>query len=60
MSLLMSCSKKPYTAKKKWLKAYKTMKINKILLVLRKSTRPPAENVAPKFFLDVTLTFKEP
>ena len=43
-----------YTAKKKWLKVYKTIQISNTFLVLRKSTRPPAENVVPKFLIDAT------
>ena len=40
-----------------WLKVCKTKQINKILLVLSKLTRPPAENVVSKFLLDATLLF---
>ena len=39
-----------YTAKKNWLKVCKTIPVNKILLLLTKSTRPPAKDVAPNFF----------
>ena len=46
----------PYKAKTKWLKNCKTIAINKILLVLRKSITPPAWNAVPKFLLDATLT----
>ena len=51
LSFTMFCSKKTsYTAKKKWLKVYKTIQINENLLVLKKRDKTPNWKRRPKFF----------
>ena len=55
MSFLVFCWKKHLTQLQKGTKSVQNNANQHTLLVLRKLVRPSAENIVPKFFLDVTL-----